>query len=115
MHFLIGLVIVLGIIYGMIVSPPFRAAVFVLFGLGALGALIIFVLVVMQSEKRQTVTQPMQPIVFALTKITLSDMIMSPTYGSSPRLGAGQGSWTIDGIVTNNSNVEVRDIEFEVT
>ncbi|HKD30126.1 MAG TPA: hypothetical protein VKC66_29950 [Xanthobacteraceae bacterium] len=46
MHFLIGLAIVLGIIYGMIVSPPFRAAALIVIGTGAmLGALLLWIAV----------------------------------------------------------------------
>jgi hypothetical protein len=127
MHFLIGLAIMLGIIYGMIVSPSFRAAALILIGAGAM--LLWMALgdpfgwkqeehealnrAWQQAEARrlaseQAVLTAIKPDEIALSSVRYNEV---RTYDRQKLLG-----WTLDGTVNNNSPDRVlENLKFEVT
>jgi hypothetical protein len=122
MHFLIGLVIVLGIIYGMIVSPVFRAAALILLGIGA--TLLWMALgdpfgwkYARQEALREAANRAWQSSAISIGEIVLSDVILTPK-SSQKRLGVPTLSyqyWTLEGTVANNSAVPINSLNFEIT
>jgi hypothetical protein len=127
MHFLIGLAVVLGVIYGMIVSPRFRVAALILIGIGAM---LLWMAVGdpfgwkqaeheasnrawQQAEGRRLANERA-----ALTAIKPEEIALSAVrYNEVPSANRTvKWSWTLDGTVTNNSPDRVlENLKFEVT
>ncbi len=119
MDFLIGLAIVLGIIYGMIVSSAFRAAALITLGLGAM-LLWMFIgdpFGWKQEQARRRLASEQAVVFPKISELTVSDVTLKSS-DQKMRLGvpyASYGYWMLDGTVANNSVVEVSSLEFEVT
>jgi hypothetical protein len=127
MHFLIGLAIVLGIIYGMIVSPSFRVA-----GLIVIGAAAMLLWMAIgdpfgwkqaehEAQKRawpQAEAGRLASEQAALTAIKPAELALSGVTYNEARTDDRQTllGWTLDGTVTNNSPDRVLEsLKFEVT
>jgi hypothetical protein len=111
MHFLIGTLIVLAIIYFMIVSPGFRTAAFVLLGIVGVGIYLI----VQNNEKTAKEYQQQQAANerLAVTSIRPDDLVLSGV--SLIPQSYGLNDWQLKGTIANNSKLNLGSIRFLVT
>jgi len=110
MHFLIGTLIVLAIIYFMIVSPGFRAAALILLAICGVGIFLIIENSEKQTKQRQQ--QQAEEERRATNSIRSDDLLLSGISLVKDQYGGG---WTLQGTITNNSKFDLGRISFRVT
>jgi sensor domain CHASE-containing protein len=106
MHFLVGTLIVLAIIYFMIVSPGFRAVAIILLVVLGIGVALIMVNAEKQSEKQQE--QRVEAERRAVNSISPNELSLSNVSLVKERYGG----WTLQGTLTNNSKFNLDSVRF---
>jgi len=111
MHFLIGTVIVLAIIYFMIVSSGFRWTALVLLGIVGVGIFFLF-----QNDAKHTQENQQKQVTKeqkAVASIRPDELVFSGV--SLTPEPWGMSEWELKGTITNNSQFNLGSIEFVVT